>query len=185
MIIPLLALCLLLPLAACQENSAQDLRLFCEAWSLQGEDALGIDAFSAEELLDSGGLRFLSVLPAGLLTLEALPGGRIHTVSFTALPDAPPQESMPAVLRMICSFTAAAPEAALARLRELGVGEGPFPGYRSVTWGDFRLVYAENDAGRYIQCARLRLLPQENDQPTLRDIPPTAVPAPQEPSSAT
>jgi hypothetical protein len=125
--------------------------------------------FSLEQAAD-GSQRWQAAPDAlHLLTLEALPGGRLHTVSLTTHAE----EGMGAFLaeakRLLGAFTQAPPDQCARWLYALGAGEDEPLGFVQLEEGGFRFAYAANAAGRYLRISNLTFLPPESEPPTLRD----------------
>jgi len=157
-------------LAACDTGPGMDLRLFTERFNRasQGRARLDVTHFWVEET-DSG-LRYSAYVGyVELVTAEALPCGRIHTVSLTGLPDAYYREFFAASLSLLAAFAEIEGDTAERVLQEIAVGTLPILGIQNVEREGFRLSYAANEAGRYFRLSCLRHLPPEVELPTLRE----------------
>jgi len=157
-------------LYACDTGPGIDLRLFSERFNQASDNRarLDISQFTAEET--GTGMKFTAFAGMGeLIACEALPNGRIHTVSLTGLPDAHQKDFYAAALAVLQAFTEIEGDLAERLLRETSVGLLPVPGMRSVDREGFRLSYAANEAGRYFRLSCLRHLPVELELPTLRE----------------
>ena len=157
-------------LAACDTGPGMDLRLFTEAFNREfgGRARLDLAQFWVEET--DAGPRFAAYAGhAELITAEALPNGRIHTVSVTGLPDAYQRDFFAAALGLLAAFAGIEGDAAERLLQEISVGTLPVLGVESTEREGFRLSYAANEAGRYFRLSCLRHLPPEVELPTLRE----------------
>ena len=157
-------------LAACDTGPGMDLRLFTERFNraFGGRARLDVTHFWVEET--DTGLRYAAFVGHGdLVAVEALPNGRIHTVSLTGLPDAYQRDFTAAALRLLQAFAQLEGDAAERMLQEISVGALPVLGIHSVEREGFRLSYAANEAGRYFRLSCLRQMPPGVELPTLRE----------------
>jgi len=157
-------------LAACDTGPGMDLRLFTESFNREfgGRARLDVAHFWVEET--DTGLRYAAYVGhVELITAEALPNGRIHTVSFTGLPDAYPRDFFAASRSLLAAFAEIEGDTAERMLQEISVGALPVLGIHSIEREGFRLSYAANEAGRYFRLSCLRHLPPEVELPTLRE----------------
>ncbi len=173
-----LALCCaaaLLLLTACQKEPWQDLRLFCESYNelaVEDDILLTPEAFELDEPAKEDGQRWQFCIAGDgcrLLTLEALPSGRLHTASLTLHA----QEERGIILaqskRLLGAFTGAPPDQCARWLYALNAGEEETLGFAQLEADGFRFAYAANAAGLYLRVSRLNLLPPESEVPTLRE----------------
>ena len=161
----------LLLFSACDTGPGLDLQLLCERFNraFGGRAQLELSQFSAEET--ETGMKFTAFVGMGeLIACQALPNGRIHTVSLTGLPDAQQKDFYAASLAVLKAFADMEGDLAERLLQEISVGQLPVLGVRSVDREGFRLSYAANEAGRYFRLSCLRHLPQEMELPTLREF---------------
>ena len=170
----LLLLPLLLLLFACDTGEGMDLRLFCQRYSQAAETQARLRPEQFLARPRAGGFQYEAFLEDQLLlTLEALPDGRVHTIALTALPETPQltfRRMAVAVLHVYCGV---AYDAAERRLNEVNAGAAELPGYQTRKENGFRLSYAANAVGRYLRVSQLRFLPEEPPLPTLKDWIPT------------
>jgi hypothetical protein len=157
-------------LSACDTGPGLDLRLFCErfnrAWD--GRALLELGQFTAEET--AAGTKYAAYAGMGdYITCEAGPGGRLHTVSLTGLPEQGQGAFFDAARCVIQAYTDAAADQAERWLRQVRAGEAEVPGVLGFEDGGFRFSYAANAAGRWLRVSQLRFLPPEPELATLRE----------------
>jgi len=157
-------------LFACNTGPGTDLRLFAERFNdaSHGRLHLDITQFMAEET--EIGLKYTAfVNNSEMIAVQALPNGRIHTVSVTALPDMQHQDFFAASMQLLQAFAEIEGDEAERVLQEIYVGNLPVLGLYMVEHEGFRLSYAANEAGRYFRVSCLRQLPTQPQLPTLRE----------------
>jgi hypothetical protein len=171
---------ILLLLFACDAGEGMDLRLFCQRFSQAAKTQARL---SPEQFYARGSCKFEACLgETMLLTLDAQPNGRIHTVALTALPEDSASAFRRTAALLLQSYCGLALDAAERRLNEISAGAAQVLGFQTQESGGFRLSYAANEAGRYLRVSQVRYLPQEPPLPTLKATVPTAAQDPLPPA---
>jgi hypothetical protein len=157
-------------LCACRKEEWKDLRLFCERFSRQAQDthALTPDRFTAQT--GAGGTRFQCDMNAALLlTLDALPNGRLHTVSLTGLADGDGVLFRKNASHVAAAYTEMSADRIARLLDAIQAGAEETMGYQLYESGGYRFAYIANGAGRSLRVMCLRYLPPGGEVPTLRE----------------
>ena len=160
----------MLCLCACDTGPGINLRLFCERYNQASQGRARLDpAQFAAQPTDSGEKYGAYVALSEYIACEALPNGRIHTVTLTGLPETQQKDFYAAALRLAQAFAGLPVDQAERALQEIHTGLLPVLGLRTIETEGYRFSYAANEAGRYFRASRVRDLPPAPEPATLRE----------------